>query len=200
MNIRYTLAMAAAGLISLTSLNAQAVVAIPSNSVFNLFGTCDDCILNSTNGLIGTLTLSNYTPGTPIDLNNFVSFEYVGSNIVDPFTVLPNPTFPGYILNISGAMNPGTNNSSFAIAYEDNLQFVSTANANGPADWFTCGKGPNGYYSGSQCNAVFNQDFGSAIWSAASVPEPSTNVTLGLGLLGLGGVVASRRRKQSSQI
>jgi PEP-CTERM motif len=195
---RLTLAIASAGLLSMTCINAHAVAALPSNSVFELIGICEDCTLNSTNGLIGTLTLSNYTIGTPIDTSNFVSFEYVGSDIVDPFTVVPNPEFPDYILNIAGVMDPSSNNSSFSIAYEDNLRFGSIANANGPADWFTCGRGPNGYYSGSQCNIVINQDFGSAVWSAAAVPEPSTSLTFGLGLLGLGGVIAARRQKKAN--
>lgn len=200
MNSSFTLALAAAGLMSLTSLNAQAVVAAPSNSVFNLFGTCDDCILNSVNGLIGTLTLSNYTVGAPIDTSNFVSFEYVGSNLVDPFTVVPDPIFPGYIMSVSGAMQATPGDSSFTIAFEDNLQFSSSPSpfTAGVSRWYTCGKGPNGYYSGT-CNQLVNLDVGDALWSAASVPEPSTALSFGLGLAGLAGVISVRRKNQTSK-
>ena len=178
---------------SMVSLPARAVVALPTTSVFEFFGVCDDCTLDNVNGLVAKLTLQDYTPGDAITLGNLVSFEYMGSNIVNPYTVTPDAENPFYIYNLSGSMTPGTSNNSFLIAYEDGLKFESSPNSlTGLADWYTCGRGANGYYSGT-CNIIVNQDFGTGGWFAA-VPEPSSAGLMALGMLGLGVAVAQRKK------
>lgn len=178
---------------SLVSSPARAVVALPTTSVFEFFGSCDDCILNDVTGLVARLTLQDYTPGSLITESNLVSFEYMGSNLVDPYTVTPDPENPFYIYNLSGSMTPGSSNNAFLIEYEDGLKFDSTPNTStGLADWYTCGNGPNGYYSGT-CNIVVNQDFGTGGWFVA-VPEPSSISLMALGMLGLGAAVTKRKK------
>ena len=67
---------------------ASAIVALPTTT-FSFTGFCIDCSQQA-GGPITTqaqLTLANYTLGSQITANNFVSFTYDGSNLVDATTI-----------------------------------------------------------------------------------------------------------------
>lgn len=191
---RTTRLLASAGAATVLLGAASAAQAVTAVSEYFFFGDCLDCTLNSAPGqpMAKLVLLAAYVPGTNLSDTDFVSFTYVGSNLVFPYTVVLGGDFilgPGQFAlgSISGTMdsNPGPKN--VLIQFEDGLRFESMSSGS----WYTCARGPSGYYSGS-CDYQNNNDFGrQGSWNQP-IPEPGTYalMALGLGVLGL----AARRR------
>jgi hypothetical protein len=184
-----------------TSLQAQAVAA-NTQQVFYFTANCDDCanaIDRNDYPVTGTLVLQNYTPGTNIEFENFLSFSYGGSNLVDPYTVAKGaiPDFDKGIFNTDFATVAGKIASTagpyrFELVFDDGLFFQSE----NTGDWSTCAPKDGGYYGGGSCFTLppTPTDFGTAaVYSmAAPVPEPGAWAMLCAGL----GLVAFMRRRR----
>lgn len=151
------------------------------------YGTCADCTLNSAPGQPIAIALLDfgYVLGSALSAADIIAFSYVGSNLVDPYTVTggaysTDPDFLPDIYSASGSLTAAAGAAEFRIEFIDGLVFASTA----AGDWFTCARGPNGFYSGS-CNLTQNNDYGAGSWNAP-VPEPGTYGLMALGLAALG--------------
>ena len=76
---------------------AVAIPSTPSLAVYTFNANCIDCALDDSGGEVpypvsARLTLQNYLPssGTPFNVSQFVSFEYLGSNLMSAFTITPS--------------------------------------------------------------------------------------------------------------
>jgi hypothetical protein len=154
--------------ITLVALVPLQATTIQTTYIFT--GICVDCAGTG----IGQLTVQSYTPGTTLQMSNFVSFTY-SSNLLPSYSITtPLSVFTGSIpvaLPAAAAINiQSTGGQVF--------------------DSFTNGSWCAG--SGSTCLS----DHGtSSSWSSASaiVPEPQT---LTLAALALSGFALARRRNQ----
>ena len=134
-------------------------------------GQCSDC----TGEAQGILTVTNFTPDSVFGLNldDFVSFSYNGTNLLNPF-VLDHTN----VTAVSGAIGP-----AYPGAYDVRIEaavgtptFVSFSNGN----WaLSSGQGPDDFGTNSSYSLA-----------AASVPEPGTGVLC----LSVGMLAAVRRR------
>lgn len=156
--VRFLTALAA--LIGLAGLSAPAAA---TNMTLSFQGQCGDCTGVGT----GTLVLKDYTLGTALSTDNFVSFSYSSnlttfalssvSQLIGTFTSLPGPAFMEF----------------------NDANFVFSSFTAGPiSPWCT---GPTG---------TCGSDFGTtSSWSlaAGSVPEPAMWIAmvLGFGMLGM---------------
>ena len=162
--------------------------AFAATATYYFNGTCDDCVLTDGTGLIGTLVLEDYIEGTEINLGHFVSFSYVGSDLVVPYVVDPPVelyvNFEAYA--IAGAIGPAfAAPYNFQLDFDDGLRFKTTISG----DWYTCAPGAGGYYSGT-CDDVIGNDYGTGTWSTTpgAVPIPAAAWLFGSALLGLAAV------------
>ena len=152
--------------------------ALAATSTYYFNGVCDDCNLDDSSGLIGTLVLESYAEGTAIDLSNFVSFTYVGSNLVFPYVV----TQASGIGDLGGVIGPAFDAPhNFFVDWEDGLRFETFDTG----EWYTCANGVR-YYSGT-CDFILNQDLGAGDWSQtpAVVPIPAAAWLFGSAMIGL---------------
>jgi hypothetical protein len=170
-----------------------AVIATASSSgyaadtTYQFFGDCADCVLTKGPlGQIADLVLRNYTEGAPIELADFVSLEYFGSNLVAPY-VVKNDDWLLVAYDVSGAIGPKLPKpEDFRVMFGDGLSFVTEKSGN----WYTCDYDTN--YSGV-CNYQNNADTGTGQWGAP-VPEPSTYAMFAVGLAMLGAARVRRAR------
>lgn len=175
-SIKLSLLTGAAWLLLGNPIVARAAV----QETFQFYGTCSDCVLTpGPLGQIADLVLMDYTQGSPIIFDNFVSLKYYGSNLVEPYEVLPDQILDndGSRL-ISGSIGPNLpKREDFYVAFDDFLSFQTFKSGN----WFTCDYNTN--YNG-YCTYINNDDQGIGQWSAP-IPEPATYGLIALGLLGI---------------
>jgi hypothetical protein len=141
------------------------------NKTYNFSGTCADC-----RGFgDGILTLgSSYVPGSSITQGDFISFSYLGTDLYDPFTVLPLDA--GF--SVSGSL-PSVLPSTATVRISSGLEFFNTT------------------LSGAWSVGLNTLDYGPlSTWSTntpASTPEPAT---FGFAAMGLTGALFFYRRRQ----
>lgn len=147
-------------------------------------GNCADC----TGTGVGTLVLSDYTPGAALTTANFYSFTYA-SNLLTLSATYSN------IGALSGVLGPG--DGPFTVDFEvGNMSYVLEGNA-GTAGTFAFRSrnfGPEQTYWYLGFPDADNGLTHSWSLSAEPVPEPATLALLGAGLVGLASV---RRRRQA---
>ncbi len=191
------LATACAATALLVAASATQAANVVSQS-FDFYGDCLDCNLNSQPGApMATLVLSGgYVPGADIATSDFISFSYVGSNLVDAYTVVTGEVdrdmgqFPFYL--ITGKMDATPGPKNILIEFDDGLRFQSMSSGG----WYTCAPSSTGAYYSGTCDYLSNNDFGrQGSWNQP-IPEPGTYglMALGLGVLG----IATRRRRMSA--
>lgn len=152
----------------LSASSSFAVTASPFE-VFTFDGICTDC--KTTGHGMGTLTLTNYTPGSAIANSNFIDFTYKGDVSYD----VNNSNF--FLGNVSGNISsaPGFYNFNLTTLGIEGFVTFSTDTA---GSWNT---GVNVLSDDQGNTGTWN---GSAVVSG--VPESSTWAMMLLGFGGLG--------------
>lgn len=179
---RLLVASVAAALLGLASLPAQALAAVPNPPACLLFEfncNCDDCAAASAtpNGPYpvsgASLLQGDCQLGDLIDLGNFVSFTYHGSNLMDATQILNQNAAA-----VGGAMPadlPGE--AQFHVSSTDGHHFTTFVGDG----WFT---GPP--------NVVADQGLAFSRNAANGVPEPASLLLFGAALARAG---MTRRRR-----
>lgn len=195
----FTRRLLAAAATVLAGAGAQAtVLTTPVLSTYYFNANCTDCAEAAnvaTYGVLGTLVLQDYTAGSAIAIENFVSFDYSGSNLAPAFTITPG-NFP----TVSGSIPDGLPSpAEFVIEYGDRLGF----HAHPDGSWFVCAPGTSApYASQASCTDMWNNDTGTGQFGLTNttvlgpgdplnVPEPASALLVGLGLW----AASSRRRR-----
>lgn len=173
-------------------------------SFWEFVGNCEDCARAAEERTyqVGRLVLNNYVQGQMLTNNNFVSFTYEGSNLLDSFLVytgLPPeaPVEPWvHALNLEGDGLQGSLISggaqTLSMFFGDGLELTLA-----DGQFFICGAKGDTYYAVA-CSWQQNQDFGTGSFIAqnvSTVPEPSTYALMAAGL---GALLAFRRRRQAA--
>ena len=179
-------------------------VAVPADAsvVWSFTGNCEDCAAAAGTQMYevtAELELTDYVEGTALSDENFVSFSYSGSNLMLPYTVVPelfpvrlsSPTIgvAHQFYSMSGNISNG-GSQSLELMFGDGLEFTLGTEGN----WFTCGTNGNGYYE-VPCSWMNNNDYGGQGQLSRvvdPVPAPAAVALLGIGLGGFG--FARRRR------
>ena len=167
----------AASLIGLISLPAQAIAVAPPPVLSTLFfsGNCEDCasaLRRPDFAVTAMLVLQNYLKGNALTAANFVSFSYDGSNLLQPYSILPSS-----LLSVSG---------SIPLTLPGALDFHVTG-ARNYFDLSTSGRWDTGV-----ARASLDQG-GSGTFGPTAVPEPATMLLMGAALVAAG---LARRRRQ----
>ncbi len=184
-------ALIAASTVFLGMTQQAAATTVAPLSVFQFNANCTDCATAAGSGsfaVSGTLSLIDYALGDAITINNFHSFVYNGSNLVDSYTVgegdgsTVNNYLASTVYQIAGSIGPGVGPKRFEIEFVDGLFFQSQTTGS----WSTCAPKGGVFYGGGQCFTfpVTPTDFGSSssYSGAALVPEPESWAMMGLGL------------------
>jgi hypothetical protein len=157
------------------ALSATPAMAVETTFLFT--GTCLDCSITPGDASVasGTLVVEDYTVGSALTLDNFVSFTY--SSAVIPSLVITAPTsFAGALGSTSGFYN---------------VQ-IANASAAGVSSYF--GSSTGGSWALTQ---AFPTDIGiSGTWTLleeSAVPEPAT---WGLMIVGFGAAGTVMRRRK----
>lgn len=179
-------------LLGFVALSALAPLPAATISTFNFTGTCSDC-----DGLgKATLVLQDYTQGNNLQNSNLVSFTYAGTNLLDSFTILP--TDPFVMTGIIPASLPGP--ADFTIFVTETFTLNTSEDTNGIVldislglPFFTTSIEPlrqGGVNWEAGENAPSLDDFGTGgtwnVQNLSDVPEPSSVILIGAGLLAIG--------------
>jgi hypothetical protein len=175
-----------ANLATIVAPNSAQAAAIPIEfngpvSTYDFFGTCSDC----TGTGVAHLTLQNYTAGTAIQHENFLSFKYDGSDLMDPYSILLFAHIGPFLQSVRGMM-PSSQPGPFEFSITDGLHYFTTSI---DGSWDTGRAGPINVSADYGINGTW-----SAQGIAATVPEPTMMALLGIGLAGFG--LSRRRRTQ----
>lgn len=174
--------------------SAQAVALPSTATTYDFSGTCSDC--NGTGR--AHLTLENYTQGNPIDISNFVSFSYEGTNLLGAFAF----SGQGSIQGIEGMLPPSLPSGA-------NFMILSTPS--GPNQiWYEF---VSGKYTEKSLedpwvvglNSTENLDYGNdGVWSTThgdgTVPEPDSIFLLIGSLAALGFLRRSSKESKEQSI
>lgn len=156
------------------SWGAQADTVV-TTTTYNFVGNCSDCYQGEG---VGTahLTLQNYTPGNNIQMSNFVSFTYDGTDLFAAYTIT-NP------LILTGGSDFANLPGEAYFYIDDGQYFFNSQTGGGEGYWQTGTSGIN----------VADFGFGNT-WSAQTneAPEPASLALLGFSLIG---AAAARRRQ-----
>jgi hypothetical protein len=160
----------------------SALLALPMQAAtlqtFNFTGVCTDC----EGSVTATLTLQNYTLGTPITNENFSELFYGGSNLLPAFFIsklMENFTFaegsiPAGLPGFANVSVFGTEHAFFS-GVEGSWNVGIVIQIEDPGDGFV------------------DLDFGGqGTWNGTAVPEPGSMALLGSAGLAL---LALRRRR-----
>jgi hypothetical protein len=144
-----------------------------SVSVYEFTATCTDC-----SNPLGILTLDNYTPGTALSTDNFVSFVYTSSVFQTPLTFT-------HVYLISGSL-PENGPATAA--------FIDLSSASVPDYIFATWAAGN--WSLGRDTSILDYGPSHNFALQAAVPEPSTWAMMIAGFAGVGFMAYRRRPKQ----
>lgn len=207
LSILKTLGASVVGALALASAAQARAISLPpleSGQTRYMFqGLCVDCAAAAGEAeffVSAQLVLQDHLPGAELTDDQFVSFAYFGSNLLDPFFVgsqtaptgfWHHPYFEGFGHYVNGQVERGNVTiDTLSMVFGDALQFELKSDGT----WFTCGAKGDQYYAVA-CNWTQNQDIGiHGVFTPAAVPEPSAIAMMGLGLAAVGGLARRRER------
>jgi hypothetical protein len=144
-------------------LDTHSVIA--STQIYDFTADCSDC-----SGVIGHLTLTDYTPGTPLTRDNFVSFVY-SSSVFSPSIAFTADSLQGTLpVNGLADFNAQLFNDTFDPS-KVGYFFVTDL---------------TGVWQLAQGGSVLDRGTGYNFALEAAVPEPSTWAMMILGFAGIG--------------
>ncbi|MEZ5736704.1 MAG: PEPxxWA-CTERM sorting domain-containing protein [Novosphingobium sp.] len=176
--------LAAIGAGAALAYSPSAMALVMGDYTFNFSGNCVDCAEAAETDfypVTATLMVQNYELGTPFELDNFVQFDYGGSNLVGPFSVTTSSIVDTFYGAIGAA--PGS--------YEVYLHHSGYA-------YFQTGTDGTWDLGDDFVSSLDQGNIG--VWSLTQpggVPEPTTWMTMILGFGLIGGAMRSRKSQQA---
>lgn len=186
-----------AGLSLATPVQASPII---DGQVWYFSGNCVDCAEAAGEKgytVRATLRLTGYVEGTDLQDENFVSFDYEGTNLLFPYLVIKDevPVRSSSVVHqfnsIAGSLS-NAGNQSLQLGFGDGLLFRLDAEGS----WFTCGMNDDGYY-GVPCGVSRHNDYGDQGTMTnrfGPVPAPPMAPLVGVGLSALGFALRRRTR------
>lgn len=173
-----------AALIVVTTMSTSAIVqatAVGMDAMFDFSGLCVDCAEEAgvdEYPVTGRLTLTDFVPDVALDIDNFVSFYYTGTNLIPEVTITKDQVF-----GLQGILAAdGTITSDYFAFYGDFLNNGECSNAPASCGFYVY---PDAVFQLDRYWVFSDDDFGSD-GQFTRVAEPMTLVLIGLGLAGIG--------------